>query len=400
MTQLLERAIAGGDRTGRWLAEPGLGVYVHIPFCLHRCHYCDFNTYENLDALHADYVDALLREIRDSAAAAAAPPWGVATSVFFGGGTPTLLPVDALARLLGAVRDSVGIAADAEVTIECNPETVGEATFEALLEAGYNRFSVGIQSLDPLVLDRLGRVHSVDVATAAVHAARAAGVADLNIDLIYGSPFETDGSWERTLAAAVELGPDHVSAYSLMVEPGTPLATFVATGRERDVDPDVQADRYARADQVLAAAGFARYEISNWARAGRASRHNLLYWSAGDYLAWGAGAHGHVAGHRWWRTRLPRDYIDQVESGSSTISGDERLGSLERADEALMVGLRVASGIDRAAFEARFGRDPVAGREGAAAALVEAGLLTCAGGRVAIAPSALFVAHEVISRLL
>lgn len=382
------------SRTGRWLVEPGLGVYVHVPFCLHRCHYCDFNTYEHLDALHAPYVDALEREIRASGAR------GPATSVFFGGGTPTLLPADALARLLRAVRDSVAIGSDAEVTIECNPETVDESEFEALLAAGFNRFSIGIQSLDPAVLKRLGRQHRVEVATAAVRAARSAGVGDLNIDLIYGSPFETEASWARTLGAALELAPDHVSAYSLMVEPGTPLATLVATGRERDVDPDAQADRYALTDAVLSAAGYVRYEISNWSEPGRASRHNVLYWSAGDYLAWGAGAHGHRAGHRWWRTRLPRDYVEQVRCGESTVAGEEVLGPGERAAEALMLGLRMTSGIDRAGFEARFGDDPLAGREKAAEALVAAGLLRLDRGSMGLAPEALFVAHEVISRLL
>ena len=382
-------------RSGEWLVEPGFGVYVHIPFCRHRCHYCDFNTYEGIADLHAPYVDALEREIRELAGEMPA-----ATSVFFGGGTPTLLPPSALARLLAAVRARVGLAPGAEVTVEANPETVDAGIFEALLLAGANRFSIGIQSLEPTVLERLGRRHSVDTATAAVRAARTAGVGDLNIDLIYGSPWETDDAWERTLGAALDLEPDHISAYSLMVEPGTPLATLVTTGREPDVDPDVQAARYDRADAVLAAAGYARYEISNWSRPGRASRHNLLYWSAGDYVGLGAGAHGHRSGRRSWVVRLPRDYIERVERGEPTEAGSESLGPKARADEAVMLGLRLASGIDRRAFRARFGVDPLGGREGAAAEMELAGALRVDDARVALEPGALFVANEILARLL
>jgi oxygen-independent coproporphyrinogen-3 oxidase len=380
---------------GEWSAEPGFGVYLHIPFCLHRCHYCDFNTYEGIDELHAPYVNALEREIREL-------PGEIpeATSVFFGGGTPTLLPPAALARLLAAVRSRVGLAPDAEVTIEANPETVDAGVFEALLRAGANRFSIGIQSLEPIVLERLGRRHSVAIATGAVNAARAAGVADLNVDLIFGSPWETDEAWERTLEAAVELEPDHISAYSLMVEPGTPLATLVATGREPDVDPEVQAARYARADEVLGDADYVRYETSNWARPGRASRHNILYWSAGDYLGLGAGAHGHRSGRRSWAVRLPRDYIARIERGRPAEDGAEILDPSARADEALMLGLRLTSGIDRRGFRVRFGSDPLGGREEVTADLERAGVLRVDEARVSIEPGAAFVANEILARLL
>jgi putative oxygen-independent coproporphyrinogen III oxidase len=377
------------------LTQPGFGVYVHIPFCLHRCHYCNFNTYEGVDDLHAPYVDALEREICELPGELPA-----ATSVFFGGGTPTLLPPSALARLLIAIRSRTGLAPDAEITIEANPETVDEGVFDALLRAGANRFSIGIQSLDPGVLQRLGRQHSVATAIAAVRAARTAGAGDLNIDLIFGSPWETEAAWELTLDAALELEPDHISAYSLMVEPRTPLATLVATGREPDVDPDVQAARYDRAESVLSAAGYARYETSNWARPGRASRHNLLYWSAGDHLGLGAGAHGHRAGRRSWVVRLPRDYIGRIERGEPTEAGSETLEGESRADEALMLGLRLVSGIDRRGFRARFGIDPLEGREQAASDLEGAGLLRVDAAGLALAPGASFVANEVLARLL
>ena len=390
----LELGVAVHNRSGAWLEDPGFGVYVHIPFCLHRCLYCDFNTYEDLDALHGPYVDALEREIVGSPQS---PP---ATSVFFGGGTPTLLPPTALARILAAIRSHIGMEEGAEVTVEANPETVDARAFEALLAAGVNRFSIGVQSLEPGVLERLGRRHSTAAAIAAVRAARSAGVEDLNIDLIYGSPWETTSAWDHTLARAIELEPDHVSAYALTVESGTPLAVLVATGREADVDPDVQAERYERAGRALAAAGYARYEISNWTRPGRASRHNVLYWSAGDYIGLGAGAHSHRAGRRSWRVRLPREYVARVTSGEVTEAGIELLEPADRSAEAVMLGLRLVSGIDRAGFERRFGRDPIEGREQAASRLAGAGALVVGPETVALSPAGFFLANEVISGLI
>lgn len=379
-------------RDGSWLADPGYGVYVHVPFCRHRCHYCDFNTYEGFDSLHEPYGEALAREI-----AAAAPAGGSATSVFFGGGTPTLLSPAALGRLLAAVRSSIGIAPGAEVTIEANPETVDEKTFEGLLEAGFNRFSVGVQSLVPGVLSRLGRTHSAATALDALAAAQRAGATDLNADLIYGSPWETPEDWVRSLDGIVAAGTTHVSAYALTVEEGTPLATLVATGREPDVDPDVQAERHAVASEVLGAAGFVRYEVSNWALPGHASRHNVVYWSAGDYAGYGAGAHGHSSGRRYWRTRLPRDYVDAVERGESTEAGAENLSPEERAREAMTLGLRLVSGVDEERF---FRRHPDAQVRATTDELCAAGLLVRDGGRVRLADHMTLVANDVLCRFL
>jgi oxygen-independent coproporphyrinogen-3 oxidase len=387
--------VALAARTGAWLEDPGFGVYVHIPFCAHRCHYCDFNTYEGQDSLHAAYVDALVREIETHPG-----PAEQATSVFFGGGTPTLLPPAQLRRILAAVAERFGLAPGAEVTVEANPETVDEGAFEALLEAGFNRVSVGVQSVVAPVLAGLGRTHSGEAGLAALRAARRAGVEDLNADLIFGSPWETDDDWRASLEAVVAEAPDHVSTYALTVEDGTPLHALVATGRVPDVDPDVQAARWEVAVEVLGAAGYERYEISNHARPGRASRHNLLYWSAGDYAGFGAGAHGHFSGRRYWRTRLPRAYVAALEQGRSTIAGGETLSADARAGEALMLGLRLTQGIDLAGFARRFGTDPLGRREGTLAALVAAGLLERSGERLALAPGATLVANEALSRLL
>jgi putative oxygen-independent coproporphyrinogen III oxidase len=380
-------------RSGSWLADPGFGVYVHVPFCLHRCHYCDFNTYEGLDALHEPYVAALERELADADGSD-----GPATSVFFGGGTPTLLAPALLARLLDGVRGSIGIASGAEVTVEANPETVDEGVFEALLDAGFNRFSVGVQSLAPHVLERLGRTHSAEAALAALAAARRAGATDLNADLIFGSPWEGPDDWRRSLEGIVAAETAHVSAYALTIEEGTPLATLVATGREPDVDPDVQAERHAVAADVLGEAGLVRYEVSNWARPGRASRHNVLYWSAGDYAGYGAGAHGHSSGRRYWRTRLPRDYVDAVEQGASTEAGSERLSAAQRAREAMMLGLRLASGVDESAF---FERYPGAADVRAVAdRLCDEGWLVREEGWLKLAPRATLLANDVLCRFL
>lgn len=385
-------AVASQDRTGEWMADPGFGVYVHIPFCTHRCHYCDFNTYEGLDDLHDSYTDALVSDIERTTG-----EFPAATSIFFGGGTPTLLSPGQLGRVLHAIRSRVGIAKDAEVTIEANPETVDSAYFSALLEAGFNRFSLGIQSLVPHVLIGLGRTHSAQRALDALAAARRAGVEDINADLIYGSTWETEADWTTSLEGIIAAGPDHISAYALTIEEGTPLGTLVRTGRVPDVDPDVQADRHGVASEVLSAAGYERYEISNWARPGRASRHNVLYWSAGEYLGFGAGAHGHLAGERFWTVRLPRDFIDAAETGRSTRAGSEVIE--DRAGEALMLGLRLRSGISRDGFERRFGRAVLDRRAGELKELETLGLVRN-GEAIALTDRGTMLANEVAVRLL
>jgi oxygen-independent coproporphyrinogen-3 oxidase len=393
-----ERGKVGAGRAGcdgEWRAEPGFGVYVHIPFCLHRCHYCDFNTYEGQDDLHDRYVDALIRTIERQEGA-----FPEATSVFFGGGTPTLLPPRQLGRVLEAVRGLCGIAADAEVTVEANPETVDEEAFTGLLEAGFNRVSIGVQSLVPKVLLGLGRTHSPETALDAIAAARRAGVDDVNADLIYGSPWESPEDWLTSLKGLVAANPDHISAYALTIEEGTPLATLINTNRVPDVDPDVQADRHQTANEILGGAGYDRYEISNWATPQRASTHNVLYWSGGNYLGFGAGAHGHLDGRRYWATRLPRDFIDRAET--SVEDGHEVVE--DRIGEALMLGLRLTSGVSLADFEDRFGHLDDS-RRATIDGLVANGALETSrsepeGGRLRITERATMLANDVIARLL
>jgi putative oxygen-independent coproporphyrinogen III oxidase len=380
-----------------WTADPGFGVYVHTPFCLHRCHYCDFNTYTDQGELHDAYVDALVRHVDDVARSRA---HRTATSVFFGGGTPTVLPVGSLARVLGAVRRAIGVSDDAEVTVEVNPETVDRRSFDKLLGAGFNRVSIGVQSLVSPVLARLGRTHSPQRALDAIADARRAGVDNINADLIYGSPWESTSEWETTLDRIVDAGVDHISAYALTVEQGTPLATLVATNRCPDVDPDVQADRHAMAEEILGAAGFNRYEVSNWSVPGCESRHNMLYWCAGDYAGFGAGAHAHYGGRRSWSVRLPREFIARVRSGRSVEAGHEVLSAAERVGEALMLGLRLTNGIEVAAFERRFGSGALGTRAEALSSLQAGGLIECGRGRIRVAPAATLLGNEIGSRLL
>ena len=395
MTTATRAMRSSAARSGEWMEDPGFGVYVHVPFCLHRCHYCDFNAYEGQDDLHDRYVDALVRTIERWQG-----PVRRATSVFFGGGTPSVLPPGQLRRVLQAVTALTGLEADAEVTIEVNPETVDQASFEAMQDAGFNRFSVGVQSLAPHVLRGLGRQHPPDVAIAALRAARAAGVADLSVDLIYGSPWETDEDLRRSLEGVLALAPQHVSAYALTVEEGTPLATLVATGRVPDVDGDVQACRYEIVTTTLKAAGYTRYEISNFGLPGRASRHNVLYWSAGDYLGFGAGAHGHAAGRRWWNVRLPRDFIAAAQSPISEEAGSESLSADESVGEALMLGLRLASGVELDGFRRRFGARSLDSRRRTIADLVARGLLERSGPHLRLTEETTLVANEALSALL
>jgi oxygen-independent coproporphyrinogen-3 oxidase len=304
-----------------------------------------------------------------------------------------------LARILQAVRDRIGIEEHAEITVEANPETVDEGIFEALLEAGFGRVSIGIQSLAPHVLRALGREHSAHRALDAMRAARRAGVADVNADLIYGSPWERPEDWRSSLEGVLAELPDHISAYALTVEEGTPLATLVRTGRAPDVDPDIQANRYEAAGELLTAAGYGRYEISNWARPGRASRHNVLYWSAGNYLGFGAGAHGHLDGRRSWAIRLPRDFIAVADDGGFTEEGAESLEADHRAGEALMLGLRLTSGVNLAGFYRRFG-DLSDSRAGVLEELENLGLVSRAEGWLRLAGHATLIANEVLCRLV
>jgi putative oxygen-independent coproporphyrinogen III oxidase len=327
----------------------GFGIYVHVPFCASRCGYCDFNTYTAAElgpgAGVGSYADTVLDELALARRVLDDRPPRVDT-VFVGGGTPTLLPADDLARILDGIDATFGLSAGAEVTTEANPESVDPASLKALRAAGYTRVSLGMQSAAPHVLATLDRRHTPGRAAAAAGEAREAGFDHVNLDLIYGTPGETADDFAASLAAAVEAGVDHVSAYALIVEDGTALAARIRRGDLAAPDDDLAAERYLAAEAALSAAGFGWYEVSNWARsaAGRC-RHNLLYWRGGDWWGLGPGAHSHIGGVRWWNVKHPATYAQRLAAGRSPGQGREVLTASQRRTEEIMLGIRLAEGM-------------------------------------------------------
>jgi putative oxygen-independent coproporphyrinogen III oxidase len=340
--RLPETALAG-------LGERGFSIYVHIPYCTSRCGYCDFNTYTaaELGAIPGTsqdaYVNAAIAELELAQRVLGSAP--KVQSVFFGGGTPTALPAPRLAGLLGAIADRFDLAADAEITTEANPESVDADYLHTLAEAGFTRLSLGMQSASEPVLAVLERRHTPGRVAEVVAAARQAGFGSISLDLIYGTPTETEADWQASLDQALSLQPEHVSAYSLIVEAGTRLAARVSRGELPDIDDDLHADRYQVADALLSAHGYRNYEVSNWAKPGDECRHNLAYWRGDDWWGIGAGAHSHIGGVRWWNRRHPRDYTSRLETGHSPAEARELLSDVERHTEKVMLELRLAEGL-------------------------------------------------------
>src|SRR4051794_27756456 len=339
----------------RGLGERPFGVYVHVPFCATRCGYCDFNTYVPGEASTAGYPEAVARELALARRVLGerTPP---AQTVFVGGGTPTLLPPADLARVLDAIREHVGLAAGAEVTTEANPESVDPAALAALREAGFTRISLGMQSAAPHVLETLERRHTPGRAVAAAREARAAGFEHVSLDLIYGTPGERPEDWQASLEAALEAEPDHVSAYSLIVEPGTRLAARVRRGELPMPDDDVLAERYETTERVLGAAGLAWYEVSNWARTdGDRCHHNLGYWAGGDWWGVGPGAHSHVGGGRGWDVLHPSRWMAALAEGRSPAAGREQPDADAARLEHVMLAVRLKEGLALDALDGNAG---------------------------------------------
>ena len=351
-------------------------LYLHIPFCRQRCSYCDFNTYTTLGDLKDAYTVALAAELRQVGvlAAAAGDPQPAVHTIFFGGGTPSLLSPSQLDDLLSAARASFKVLPDAEITLEANPGTVTAGYLAALRSLGINRLSYGVQSALPEELALLGREHDFAAAVAAVDMARAAGFDNLNIDLIYGLPGQGVAAWAHTLTAALGLAVEHISLYCLTIEPGTPMQRWLLNGTITAPDPDTAADQYELACAEMAAAGFEHYEISNWSRPGRACRHNVVYWRNEPYLGLGAGAHGLAGGYRYQVVRQPRAYVRRMlleeqggggarEQGggvfpiSSAVAAFHAVGPDEAMSDTAITQLRLLKeGLDLTAFARRFGR--------------------------------------------
>lgn len=378
----------------------GFGVYVHVPFCASRCGYCDFNTYTAAElgggASREGYADTVLAELTLAARVLGDNPPPRVDTVFVGGGTPTLLPADDLARILDGIDRTWGLAADAEVTTEANPESVTPESLTALRAAGYTRISLGMQSASPGVLAILDRNHSAGRATAAALEARDAGFAHVNLDLIYGTPGERAEDFAASLEQVVAAGVDHVSAYALIVEDGTRLAARMRRGELAYPSDDVAADRYLAAEAALDAAGLSWYEVSNWARTEEARcRHNLLYWTGADWWGLGPGAHSHVGGVRWWNVKHPSAYAKRLAAGASPGLAREVLTVDEAHMEDVMLRLRLASGLPLSVLDAT-------GRAGAERALA-GGLLAAdeyAGGRAVLTLRGRLLADAVVRDLL
>ncbi|MFL5798374.1 MAG: radical SAM family heme chaperone HemW [Actinomycetota bacterium] len=367
-------------------ARQSAGLYAHVPFCLTRCGYCDFNAYAGLGHLSGRYVRALAREADLHADAWTGIPFA---SLFFGGGTPTMLPAEELVNVIDHFRRVFAFDAETEVSVEANPDTVDRRSLAALRAGGVNRLSMGAQSFDRSVLEALERVHQPESVRRAFADARAAGFDDVNLDLIFGAHGETLDSWCRTVEQTLALGPEHVSAYALTVEPATPLGRAVASGATPPPDPDLQAEMFDLACEALGAAGYGHYEVSNWALPGHESRHNLGYWERRPYLGLGAGAHSWRDGRRWWNVRPPQQYLDAVESGTIPLGGEERLDDDASRLEAMFLGLRTSFGVAAAEVDRAL-----------AAPFVEGGLLVERDGRMVLTERGLFLANDVVLALI
>jgi len=389
-------------------------LYLHVPFCVSKCPYCDFNSHVGLEGLFESYSRALVSEIRLWGRELGAPRLD---TVFIGGGTPSRVPAGQIRAALDAVRESFVLAPDAEVTLEANPQSAESDKMEAWLAAGVNRLSLGFQSLDSGALGFLERAHTADEAVDVFGRARTAGFGNVSCDLIFAIPGLTTSRWEEVLAAVLQLGPDHVSAYELTPEVGTRLGADVASGRTLMPDDEVKLDQYAAAEMLLAAAGLARYEVSNWARPGRECRHNMAYWSGVPYAAAGAGAHAFLFAQsapswlretrtegaitvRQWNVSNPAAYIGAVRDRGHAQAGHEWLDRHTTIGDLMMMGLRMRSGVDLGAASRRFGSDIGGALATKVDELAGAGLLHRDGDMVAATEGGMLVLNRVVAEFV
>jgi oxygen-independent coproporphyrinogen-3 oxidase len=380
-----------------------LGLYVHVPFCSAICNYCNFNRGLFDAELKRRYVDALVQEIERASEAAltgcatTGAPAVVADTIYFGGGTPSLLEADEIARIIAACESSFDVAADREVTLEANPESITEARLRQFRDAGVNRLSIGVQSFREDELRRLSRLHSVDRARAALGDARAAGFDNVSLDLMMWLPGQSVAQWLESVDCAIALAPEHLSLYMLEVYPNAPLRDEMARAKWSQAPDDDAAQMYVCAMSRLESVGLEQYEISNVARQGRRSRHNLKYWTDGEWLGFGPGAHSTRGGVRWKNTASTEEYIERVAAGSGLEVDVRRLTAEERLGDALFTALRLVDGIDANAIQTRYGVD-VWQRYGAdLEPFVEVGCLRRDGARLSLTRQGMLVAHEIMS---
>ena len=378
------------------MAEP-LALYVHWPFCVSKCPYCDFNSHVRDSVDQAVWRDALLTDLRHEAALL---PGRTIGSIFFGGGTPSLMPPETVAAVIAAAEAEWGLASDCEITLEANPNSVEVANFADLAAAGVNRVSIGVQSFDSEVLAFLGRAHSEDEARRAIATAQA-HFARVSFDLIYARPGQSVAAWEAELAGALAFGTDHLSLYQLTIEPGTRFATLAAKGDLAIPDGDAAADLFDATEAMTRAAGLPRYEVSNHARIGQESRHNLAYWRYADYAGVGPGAHGRRLGQATERHKKPENFISAVTRNGHGLKVESDLPAHERATEAMLMGLRLTEGIDLARIEARSGLARAAFvDEAAVARLAGQGLMRQDGDRLAVTDDGILLLDSILSEVV
>lgn len=375
--------------------DPSLALYVHWPFCVSKCPYCDFNSHVRAAVDQAAWRAALLADLAHEARLL---PGRRVTSVFFGGGTPSLMPPDTVAAVLAAADAAWGLDRGVEITLEANPSSVEAARFADLAAAGVNRVSLGLQALDDAALRFLGRAHDVGEGLAALDIA--AGVfARVSFDLIYARPGQSPAAWEAELARALSFGAGHMSLYQLTIEPGTRFATEAAAGRLALPDGDAAADLYELTGAMTAAAGLPAYEISNHARPGEESRHNLAYWRYRDYAGIGPGAHGRRLGMATQRRRKPENWLAAVTRNGHGIEREDALSLAIRAQEALLMGLRLAEGVEVAAIE-RLGGRPIAALVDLAAVARLDGMIEHAGGRLRVLPAGMLLLDAILPAIV
>ncbi len=385
-----------------------LSLYIHIPFCRHRCSYCDFNTYTGLSELKEAYATAVCAEIEQVALRPLRQAQRPFHTIFLGGGTPSLMPPETIAQILRMVERCFQKVGTPEITMEANPGTVDAAYLAAVAEAGVNRLSFGVQSAVATELALLEREHDFAAVVEAVTAAQQVGLSNFNLDLIYGVPGQTLASWEQSLEAALALDPPHLSLYCLTIEPGTPMQRWLQNGRFSPPDPDLAADQYQLARELLAQRGYEHYEISNWAKPGRHCEHNLTYWQDGEYLGLGAGAHGHAGGVRYANVLQPRVYLRRLETAerlpfplSTAVAEHHAITGAEAMSDAVITQLRLLQeGLDLAAFESRFGQSLDDAFDGTMSQLVEWEMLKVDNGRLYLTEKAYFLSNQVFYRFM
>jgi len=374
-----------------------LGLYLHIPYCLHKCGYCDFNSHPENQVESVHYVEALLKELKFYSTTLKS--YNVPT-VFMGGGTPTILPPSQLKKILDTVRQSFNLTPDCEITIEANPATIKLETLQEIHAAGYNRISIGVQSFDEKELQLLERVHNEEEIHSTVHRARSANFENLSMDLMFALPDQSTEKWQSHLKQATAKNPDHLSTYNLTIEPATAFFKLHEKGKLCLPHEDIQLEMYKTTIQVLEDAGYSQYEISNFSKPGMESQHNINYWNNGEYLGVGAGASSYLNGERSKNINLPSIYIRKIETKASAVDTRERLEPLQAMGETLMLGLRLLKGVSIDVFENRFqvSFQKVYGK--VVESLLNQELITLNENRIALSRKGLFLADSVILKFM